>query len=191
MQNATKTLPNPRRRSSMKTRALFTATCLAAMLLAQGTVKAITYSLNVIENSPTSLSVTLDGVSSTGITVDNLGNDRWEVSSGSSVINLIVAARWQEPDNSSLFNDITSIGNLLEVGSDFFGPGNSYPADGTSVAAGNAFVDGVFGSVSATFHDKEASVPDGGSTAALLGVALLGVGFLGAKISRNPVTLAG
>jgi hypothetical protein len=33
-------------------------------------------------------------------------------------------------------------------------------------------------------------VPDNASTAALLGVALIGIGFLGRKISRNPVTLA-
>ena len=40
----------------MKTKALFTTLCLAAMLLAQGTVKATEMVLT--ENSPTSLTVT-------------------------------------------------------------------------------------------------------------------------------------
>jgi len=38
--------------------------------------------------------------------------------------------------------------------------------------------------------DTLASVPDNGSTLALLGVALIGVGFLRRKMSNNPLTLA-
>jgi hypothetical protein len=123
----------------MKTRALPTALCLAAaMLLAQETVKAAPtqLSLDVTENSPTSLTVTLTGV--TGIIVTNTANDEWTVFIPSGFNE--VERFWKEPENTGLVNVVEAAGpEDLLVSSDFSPPlGTMIPtaANGATVSFG-------------------------------------------------------
>jgi hypothetical protein len=186
----------------MKTRALFTAFCLAAMLLAQGTVKAVSSGILMTENSPTSLTATLFSGANPieSFTVTNLANDKWSISLGGLATG-IQATTWTEPDdNSSRFNNVTDNGTLNGITSLLVTSDALTAASGTHLSDGDlnfgfATINGSVG-IYAGFTDnaktaEPKSVPDGGSTVALLGIALLGVGFLHAKISRKPVTLAG
>jgi hypothetical protein len=181
---------NPQKENHpMKTRALFTALCLAAMLLAQGTVKAT--SIILTENP--SFTATFGDLSTTGITVTpGVNGDTWTVDFSPS-LGLFKGAKvfgtWFEPPGESGINLVSATGESeLAVQSDIVDP---FPADvpvpdGTSFGFGNG--------IHVTFTEKTAaggpkSVPDAGSTLALLGIALIGIGFVRAKIS--PLTLAG
>jgi hypothetical protein len=182
----------------MRTRALSTTLCLAAILLAQGTVKAVLTEHDIIftEFSPTSLTVAFDGQPQS---VFNFVDDSWGILTVG--IAGLPAANWAEPENSPentfLVNQVVFISDTICVlNSDVFVfSGAAAVANGTRISFGTAVADNL--PVFATFHDNAStaeghSVPDGASTATLLGVALIGICFLGRKISRNhPVTLAG
>jgi hypothetical protein len=182
----------------MKTTALFSGLCLAGMLLAQETVKAIT--INITENSPTSLTAIENFAGTlTSDTVTNLAPDKWSISLSFAIgfKDAILDSSWIEPDKSSLFNNLTfDLANTSASSTALLVTSDALTAlSATPVMDGQLVTINLSGGLQATFTDKAAtaetkSVPDGGSTAALLGVALLGIGFLGAKISRNPVTPA-
>jgi hypothetical protein len=161
----------------MKTRALFAALCLAAMLLAQGTANAI--ELVFTENSSTSLAATFDGQA---LTVNNLANDFWVVQLPGGFLSAD-PAQWTEPENSSLVNRaaVSGLGTSIDITSDVTAVGGTPVADGTRVSFGTLREGRHVADVFATFFDKAASaeggtsVPDAGSTATLLGLALLGI----------------
>jgi hypothetical protein len=144
------------------------------------------------ENSPTSLTVTLDG-STTGITVTNTAPDQWDVIFASSILfSPNTRLNWTEPENPSQVNGVFA-GNQAE--------GFGFPvvqsnemlvfSDTTPLALASSMPNGgttPFGIgfefenpnpprvIFATFNDNaataEASVPDTGSTFVLLFLSL-------------------
>lgn len=64
-------------------------------------------SIIITENSSTSLSATYRG-STTGVTVNFVGTDSWNVTFPSTVtFSLVGGVNWLEPENSSLGNEVT------------------------------------------------------------------------------------
>jgi hypothetical protein len=133
------------------------------------------------ENSSTSLAATYDGST---LTVTPVGVDTWSFFLPTGFLSLGGSWQWTEPDNSTLVNlvsfgsDITRaafIQSDLSLSTQF--PVN---ADGASVQVGTDGGVAVF----ATFHDlgDAATVPDTGTTFSLLGLSLMGLGFLRRKI---------
>jgi hypothetical protein len=186
----------------MKTGALFTALCLAATLLAQGTVKAQN-TLDFTENSPTSLTVALNGTTLPGSSVNNTAPDAWTVTLAAPLFTEpnFISGLWIEPENSSLMNtaQLGPNSTSLLVRSDASTPPPPLPSE-TPIGLPDANPDGAQVQVAfqqspellETFHDNAKTpeaVPEP-STVALLGVGLIGIGFACRKIRRNPVTLA-
>jgi hypothetical protein len=133
----------------------------------------INNTLDITENSPTSLSVTYNG-STSGVTVTLVTTDRW------NVILPVTAtapgfAQWIEPENSSLVNVVEEVAtDTYLVRSDVSPQSFSTPVpNGTPTSFGNDPSDGV--PIIATFHDNAAptEVPDTGSTFALLLLSLI------------------
>ena len=160
----------------MKAKTRFAVLCLAAILvLAQGTVNAI--EIVFTENSSTDLTATLDG---TPLSVFNVSEDRWTMSLplGSFFDRTSPGiGQWIEPENSSLINRATGVFTSINIQSDLTRPATLAFADGTRVSFGRMTSPMGSGEVFATYFDRAngTSVPDAGSTAALLGLALLGI----------------
>jgi hypothetical protein len=161
------------------------AIAIAAALLIQPAVATVMDTIQMTENSPTSLSVTLNGLT-TGITVQNTSADHWTITFPTNIVfhelQVVGGVGWIEPENSANGNIVTSpLGNnQLFVVSDALGHPFSEP-DGTQVGLGTdnsnplsrVAVAGVFTDMAATAE----TAPDTGSTLGLLSlsvVALLG-----------------
>lgn len=142
---------------------------------------AITHELIFTENSSTSLTVTFDG-STSGITVTPSVTDTWLVTLPSTVTG--GNAFWTEPDNSNLFNFVSSnTTSQLLVRSDSEPNSGTGPlANGTSTSFGVYGADGA--AIQAVFNDlgDVATIPDTGTTASLFGLSLTGLAFLRRKL---------
>jgi len=161
---------------------------IAAALLIQPAVATVMDTIQMTENSPTSLSVTLNGLT-TGITVQNTSADHWTITFPTNIVfhelqalQTIGGVGWIEPENSANGNIVTSPSgnNQLFVVSDALGHPLNFP-DGAQVSLGTdnsnplspVTVAGVFTDMAATAE----TAPDTGSTFGLLSlsvVALLG-----------------
>jgi len=161
---------------------------VAAALLIQPAVATVMDTIQMTENSPTSLSVTLNGLT-TGITVQNTSADHWTITFPTNIVfhelqilQTIGGVGWIEPENSANGNIVTSPSgnNQLFVVSDALGHPLNFP-DGAQVSLGTdnsnplspVTVAGVFTDMAATAE----TAPDTGSTFGLLSlsvVALLG-----------------
>jgi hypothetical protein len=209
----------------MKTKTLFSALCLAAMLLAQGTVKAVpvnpvqdntdligsinpgnpadptnetayannlltlfnggtisdplgqTYTLMTgpdVNPAPLPTPAVLDTTQGTGgqITSGVNGNTSFTLNLGSGYNYLLV--KWDGPNGAEALYDIQGLTGTVTVNNTTFLNGAGQP-----FAASHADL----------FNPTSVGVPDSASTAVLLGVALIGIGLLRRKISKNPLTL--
>jgi VPDSG-CTERM motif len=170
--------------------ALF-AISISAALVTQPAVATIIDTIQMTENSPTSLSVTLNGLT-TGITVQNTSADHWTITFPTNIVfhelQIVGGVGWIEPENSANGNIVSSPSgnNQLFVVSDALGHPFSEP-DGTQVGLGTdnsnplspVAVAGVFTDMAAT---AEATVPDIGTTGSLLGLSLAGLVFLRRKL---------
>lgn len=131
------------------------------------------HQLAITETSSTSLTATYDG-STSGVSINFISTDHWGVTIGFPV-SFSGSPQWTEPDNSSFVNVLTTFGNnQLIVNSDFF-PNTTQPMPDESIFA-NFGTDSRDGApISVTFDDDGdvASVPDMGSTLALLSLSLI------------------
>jgi VPDSG-CTERM motif len=146
-----------------------------------GGVTPAPHQIVMTENSSTSLAVTYDG---SPLIVSLDGSDLWHFTLPATFLSLGRPA-WTEPENSSLVNFVDFTSNTFAiVHSDILSNSVfSTNADGASVLVGSVLVDGL--SVFATFHDNAAAsegVPDTGTTGSLLGLSLMGLGFLRRKL---------
>jgi hypothetical protein len=144
-------------------------------------------SIIITENSSTSLSATYRG-STTGVTVNFVGTDSWNVTFPSTVtFSLVGGVNWLEPENSSLGNEVTFFtppySNELGVFSDYTLTGTTTTGNGTTIY--NVGTDSAHaGSISVTFNDSGdvATAPDTGTTGSLFGLSLVGLAFLRRKL---------
>jgi len=166
------------------------AIAIAAALVTQP-MRAVPIVNNIVitENSSTSLSATYNGLT-TGVTVAFDGTDVWTVTFPSTVtFSLLGGVNWLEPENSSLGNEVTFIGNInprnkLGVLSDFTLAGAITTGNGTTINnVGTDSANG--GSISVTLNDNGdvATAPDTGSTLGLLSLSV--VALLGATRFRS------
>jgi len=132
------------------------------------------------ENSSSSLSVTYDG-SSAGITVTPISPDGWTVTFSQSFTS--GGFTWQDPTDAAVLSNLVLFlsGGRFDVISDFLVPttqpnGSTYVGAGTQVSDGTPF--------DMTFNDNgdTARTPDTGTTGSLLGLSLVGLGFLRRKL---------
>jgi hypothetical protein len=148
------------------------------------------HSLVLTETSSTTLTATYDG-SALVVDVNYISTDHWGVTVGFPVT-FSGSPQWTEPDNSSFVNVLTTFGNnQLIVNSDFF-PNSTVPlADESTLANfGTDTRDGA--PISVTFDDDGdiATVPDAGSTLALLSLSLTTL-FGASRFRSGPVSLTG
>ena len=210
----------------MKSKTLFTALCLAAMLLAQGTVKAVptvpvnaadligtitngtpanptnetayvnneltlfnggtisnpmgqTYALagagqgGSVNSPPLPMPAVLDTTQGSGgqITSGVQNQTTFRLNLGSGYNYLMV--KW---DGVDALYDIQGLTGTVTVTNDVVFNSGTNPQP---QAASHADL----------FNPTSVGVPDSASTAVLLGVALIGIGLLRRKISKNPLTL--
>ncbi len=111
----------------------------------------------------------LDLPSSTAVDLFNVG---WLEPDGSGAYNFIGGVRWE--NGYPLLTD-------LEIGSDFTG----LPAPGNMLSNGAIYSDSVL-PFSVQFNDHGDSVSDGGTTAAMIVGALLGLTALRPRIAQVP-----
>src|SRR6476661_2107661 len=142
--------------------------------------------LVITENSSTALTAILNGT--TALTVTPNGADNWTINltGVSPPVGDHASGNWLEPDAAGFINQVgvDTVGspNQLLVRSDF-GPGfTTGLANNTTdtthfTRSGNPLF--------VTFNDlgDVATVPDGGTTFSLLGLSLMGLGFLRRKIA--------
>lgn len=155
-----------------------------ALLVLQPARAVPIHNLVITETSSTSLTVTYDG-SAVGVGVIFISGDHWGVTVGFPVT-FSGTPQWTEPEDASFFNVLTLSGvNQFIVNSDFFSNGTTPLADGATFANfGTDTRDGVPISVTFDDHGDVATVPDAGSTVALLSlplIALFGVNRLRAR----------
>jgi hypothetical protein len=149
------------------------------------------HTLDITENSSTSLTVLFDLNNVTASVVALTSPDNWTLTFASNTQFGVFNSFWTEPDDANfvnvVFNNGPNASNVLFVISD-------NPNTGGAVADGvpqqqNINVNGQDGFVSITFHDKgdaPVGVPEGGSTLALSFLslaALLGASHL--RCSRS------
>ena len=165
------------------------AIAIAAALVTQPMRATAVNNIVITENSSTSLSATYDG-STTGVTVTFLGPDIWNVTFPSTVtFSQFGGVNWTEPENSSLGNEVSFIGNInprnkLGVLSDFTLAGSVTTGNGTTINnVGTDSANG--GSISVTLNDNGdvATVPETGSTFGLLSLSV--IALLGATRLRS------
>jgi hypothetical protein len=136
-------------------------------------------SIVITENSSTGLAATYNGSS---LTVTPISPDLWSFTLPAGFLSL-GQPQWTEPGNSSLVNYVDFTSNLAAiVHSDILSNSAfSTNADGTFVQVGT-----VLGApVVASFTDLAGAsegVPDTGTTGSLLGLSLMGLGFLRRKL---------
>lgn len=145
----------------------------------------VTDQIVLTENSPTSLSATLNG-STAGITITTpiMGFPNvWYVTFSAVAFGpLTLQTDWIEPENASLGNIVTgfSATHRMTIVSDV-GPNIALAVpNGSTVPFGNNLADGHL--LSVTFNDGGATVPDTGATLSLFGLSLMGLAFLRRKI---------
>ena len=134
-----------------------------------------THQLVLTETSSFTLSGTYDG-SAAGVSIISISTDHWGVTVGSATFS--AAPQWSEPEDPAAFNVITllAIPGQFIVNSDFLSNGSTPLMDGAAFTNfGTDSRDG--GAISVTFNDRgdAATVPDTGSTAALLGLSITGL----------------
>jgi VPDSG-CTERM motif len=136
------------------------------------------------ENSSTSLTVTFDG-STSGITVTELGPDRWTIALPFGIAGLH-QAQWVEPENSNAVNFVQDTGlsgnGFFHVFSGTTKASLPLTVNGMSVPFGTDASDGI--AIAATFNDTGdvEAVPDTGTTGSLLGLSLTGLAFFRRKL---------
>ena len=170
-------------KQSFKIPALGPLAAAIALLALQPARAVPVHNLVIRENSSTSLTVTYDG-SAVGVDVIYISGDHWGVTVGFPVT-FSGTPQWTEPEAPSFFNVLTLSGtNQFIVNSDFF-PNSTTPlANGaTFTNFGTDTRDGVPISVRFNDHGDVASVPDTGSTRALLTLSL--VALFGATRFRS------
>jgi hypothetical protein len=163
------------KRNRHTTQLIALAIAITVALLTRSASAQSRQEITVIENSPSSLSVSING-STTGITVRNTSPDNWSVTIPFSVQSNFDHYNWTE--SATTFNVVTFSGSSFTVVSDSTEPpteDGSFP-DNSTFPVGAVGPDGVVG-VDMGFKDnadsKEGpSVPDTGSTLGLLALAL-------------------
>jgi hypothetical protein len=149
------------------------AVAIAAAVLTQPVFAVPDISIDITENSSTSLSVT-GGLT---VTVTNTSADRWTLTFPDVTFGTFTLNAWAEPD-SSLGNIVDSPGtNQLFVLSDVVsGSTPPFPDGSTFAEPGSSFPPGQFLTFEITFHDNVTTtegVPETGSTFVLLFVSVI------------------
>ena len=148
------------------------------------------HDLVLTELSSTTLTATYDGSTSRTSVFQQSGlSDLWVVTVSSASFNgsfsTIIGTGWIEPENNSLFNTITAAGNFNPSASVTFVSDTSFtshPPLANGSTLNNFGTDGIDGgTINLTFIDR-GDVPDTGTTFSLLGVSLMGLGFLRRKL---------
>jgi hypothetical protein len=154
------------------------APVVAVMLLVGGGVaQGEVQTLDITENSSTSLTATLNGNS---LTVIPQGGDSWLIALTGSVFG---DATWKEPENlTTEHNIVVGLGGNISVLSDQPGAGG-FPSGAIDVT------DFTFNGaqLNVTFTDKgdgPTGVPDAAATLPLLSLSLAGLGILRKKLKR-------
>jgi VPDSG-CTERM motif len=137
----------------------------------------------ITENSSASLTATYDGSPLTVLQVPGFP-DEWTFALPTGFLSTVGLQQWTEPENSNLVNAVsfgTAMTRAGSVQSDF-SLNTQFPinADGASVLVGTDGGVDVFASF--TDNGDTATVPDTGTTFSLLGLSLMGLGFLRRKI---------
>jgi hypothetical protein len=157
------------------------AITVAALLLGRpafaGNINLPVHTLDITENSSTSLTVLFDLTNVTASVVALNSPDNWTLTFASNTQFGVFNSFWTEPEDANFVNVVFNNGpngsNVLFVISD-------NPNTGGAVSDGvpqqqNINVNGQDGFVSITFHDKgdaAVGVPDAGSTLMLLSLPL-------------------
>ncbi|MFL6513905.1 MAG: hypothetical protein ACJ8M1_02655 [Chthoniobacterales bacterium] len=148
------------------------------------------HTLDITENSSTSLTVLFDLTNVTSSVVSLNSPDNWTLTFNPSIQFGVFNNFWTEPDNSNFVNGVFNNGpnssNVLSVISDNPATGGQMP-DGTPQQQ-NIVVNGQQGFVSITFHDLgdaavSNGVPENASTLALFFLSL--AALLGASRLRS------
>ena len=164
---------------------------IAAVLVTQSTIAqapaATPHQLVITENPDNFLTVTYDGSAGAVTVVQEKIPNAWDLFFPSSVIFPATVAKWVEPESSALMNEVMRAQGsapVLQVVSDI--PTSGVPAaDGTTITFGTD----ALAPISVTFYDHgtagsaPTTVPDTGSTLALLSLAL--AGLFGARRLRS------
>jgi hypothetical protein len=144
------------------------------------------HTLDITENSSTSLTVIFDTNNVTASVVALNSPDNWTLTFDPSIQFGVFNSFWLEPDPNFVnvvFNNGPNDSNVLFVLSENPNTGGAVP-DGTTQNQGIT-VNGQLGRVDIRFFDKGdvATAPDTGTTASLFGLSLTGLAFLRRKLS--------
>ena len=149
---------------------------ITAGLVTQPMRAGVINTLVITENSSTSLTATLNG---NPLSVTFNFADSWTIALTGVSPNS--GQFWTEPDAADFTNAVFTLSTDQLFVTSEFGPGRSGLADGEPDTT-SFKLNG--GALSVTFFDKGdgATTPDTGTTFSLLGVSLMGLGFLRRKL---------
>ena len=149
---------------------------ITAGLVTQPMRAGVINTLVITENSSTSLTATLNG---NPLSVTFNFADSWTIALTGVSPNS--GQFWTEPDAADFTNAVFTLSTDQLFVTSEFGPGRSGLADGEPDTT-SFKLNG--GALSVTFFDKGdgATAPDTGTTFSLLGVSLMGLGFLRRKL---------